>query len=342
MQAAALLPSSMVRAPRLLVLANGVALAGATEAVVTSTGYFGADGFRVRAALGSGAADWAAAASVSVDVRMALSLADEFVSVVQGAADTVSLDPLRGTLSIAGRDASAALIETPTQEVFANRTSSEIATILAGRHGLAADVQQTVTPVGRYWELGHDRVTLNAGGRATTEWDLLVLLAQHEGFDLWVSDGALHFRTPDASPPVMLPVAALTSLRLERALTFAGDIEVTVKSWHSRAGAASVGVARTQRGGADVRQYVFVVPNLTQDAAEALARQRLDELSGHEMLIAAEMPGDLALRPRMLVRLTGTGTAFDTVFRIDEVERRLHAMHGFSQFVRARIASGGM
>jgi hypothetical protein len=51
------------------------------------------------------------------------------------------------------------------------------------------------------------------------------------------------------------------------------------------------------------------------------------------------MPGELALWPRARVRLCGTGTIFDTVLRIDEVERRLHATHGFSQRLRARAAS---
>ncbi len=330
----------MVRAPRLQVLVNGEVLGGATEAVVTSTGAFGADRFRVQAALQGAAAQWAQAAAVTVDVRLALAPSEGFVSLVQGLTDLVCLDPLRGTLTLEGRDGSAALMEARTQENFANRTSSEIAGILAERHGLRLDVQATSTPAGRYWQLEHDSLTLNAGGRATTEWDLLTGLALHEGFELWVSGGALHFRAPDAAPPDVLAVAALSSLRLERALTFAGDIAVTVKSWHSRAGRGCTGSARTQRGAASSRDYVFVVPNLTQAAAQLLAERRLAELAGHELALFAEMPGELALTPRQRVRLFGTFTAFDAVFRIDEIERRLHATHGFSQTLRGRAALG--
>lgn len=328
-----------MRRPRLLVLADGAPLAGAEEALVIGVGGFAADRFRVRAALAGDLPRWAAATQMRVEVRMALSPDGGFAGLIDGMADTITLDPPRGTLTLEGRDLSAALMETRTQETFANQTASQIATLIAGRHGLAADVQATTTPVGRYWELEHDRLTLAAAARATTEWDLLVLLAQHEGFALWVAGGALHFR-PVSSKPQTVPASALSSLRLERALTFAGDIAVTVKSWHSRAGAGCVGVARTARGAATSREYVFVAPNLTQAAAQALAERRLAELSGHELRFTAELPGELALTPRGQMRLTGTGTAFDTAFTIDEIERRMSVTHGFSQVVRGRAASG--
>jgi hypothetical protein len=130
------------------------------------------------------------------------------------------------------------------------------------------------------------------------------------------------------------------SLRLERALTFAGDIIVTVKSWHSRKGTACAQTARTQRGAASSRDYVYVVPNLTPDAAQAYAQTVLDELTRHELVVNLEMPGELVLTPRMSLLLQGTDTIFDTVLRIDEIERRLHATRGFTQRLRARAASG--
>ena len=336
-----------VRAPRLLVLANGVPMTAPSEAVVTSTGFFGADRFRVRAALVGDAAIWAGTPALFMDVQMALSPLGGFVSLVQGNADSVSIDPLRGSLTIEGRDLSATLMQARTQETFANQTSSDIATKLAGRHGLTASVQPTTTPVGRYWELEHDRLTLNAAGRSTTEWDLLVTLAQHEAFDVWVSGTTLNFQPPDTTtPPVLLTAAPtfagpanVTALRLDRELTFAGDIVVTVKSWHSRAGTACVQTAQTQRGAASSQSYVYVVPNLTPDAALQFAQHKLAELTAHELVATAEMPGEFSLWPRAQMQLAGTGTIFDTVYVIDEVERRLHARQGFSQRVRARTSS---
>ena len=129
-----------VRQPRLNVLATGLPMTGAIEATVTSAGYFSADRFRVRAALQGDAGLWSAMPQIFVDVQMALSPLGGFLSLVQGYADLISIDPIDGTLLLEGRDLSSGLIEARTQETFANRTASDIATTLAGRHGLTPNV----------------------------------------------------------------------------------------------------------------------------------------------------------------------------------------------------------
>ncbi len=335
------MPSSDIwRAPRLLVLADGAALPGVEAAEILSGGYFSADTFRIRAALNGTLAAWAATTAASVDVQFALDLIGGYTSLLQGQVDNLGIDPIAGTLTLEGRDLSAVLIEARTQETFANQTSSDIATALAVRHGLAADVQATMTPAGRFWELEHDSLTLDTGTRAMTEWDLLATLAGWEGFDLWVNGGALHFRPPDpAAAPTLLSVSDFVALRLYRALTFAGDISVTVKSWHSRLGAGCSETAQTQRGSGDVRDYVFVVPNLTPDAALLLAQRKLDELTRHELLLRGEMPGELSLSPRGLIQLIGSNSAFDRVWRVDAVERHLSMRDGFTQTVTAHAST---
>ena len=358
MREAALPPSealsgAAVRAPQLTVLANGAPLAGVFEAEVISNNHFAADRFRVSAALH---ADPLAGLtvidtdSITIDVRVALGLFDG-AGLVQGEVDTIEVDPINGVLHLEGRDLSAALIEARTQETFANNTASEIAQKLAARHGLAADVQATTTPAGRYWELEHDRIVLNQFGRATTEWDLLVTLAQFEGFDLWVSGNTLHFRQPLAVPvatAVLRPAATLAGpanvmgLRLERALTLARDINVTVKSWNSRQRNAFTQSARRPGAGASsgsVLNYVYVVPNLSADDALKYAQARLAELTLHERVISAEMPGELTLFPRAMVRVEGTGTGFDQAYWIDRVERHFSLRDGFVQTVHARNAT---
>ncbi len=349
------LPSSdTLRTPLLLVLANGAPLSGALRAHVLATGNRSCDTFDVTLSLSAdplhGAAFWANAAPVLLDVQA--SIGGGFTSLVQGYVDSVTLDPIEGLAHLSGRDLSAALIEARTRETFANRTASEIATLLAGRHGLAAQVQQTTTPVGRYWQLEHDRITLDQFSRATTEWDLLVGLAEHEGFDLWVARGTLYFQPPvtAASPQAVLrPVATpngpanVESLRLERALTLAGDITVTVSSWNSRMAqgfSQSASTAQTAEGAAAARQYSFVLPNLTPDVALRVAQQRLAELSLHERVITADMPGDLLLDAHLPVALEGTGSAFDQSYRVDELVRHIDVRRGFHQVVRAHGASG--
>lgn len=350
--------SDRVRTPRLRVLVNGTILAGAISAEVVSTNYYGADQFRVRAVLNdnpaNGAAFWAATDQIEMDVQIGFD--SEFTSLVQGSVDSISMDPVDGTVELEGRDFTASLIEARTHETFTNQTASEIATVLADRHGLLGDVQVTTTPVGRYWQIEHDRITLDQFSRATTEWDLLIGLAAREGFDVWVSGHTLHFRARNAvvSAQAVLRAARtmdgpvnIAALHLRRALTLARDIEVVVKSWNSRAGQSFTETARatrSRRGGkvGAVQRYNFIVPDLLPDAALQLAQRKLAELSRHERVIGVEMPGELFMDPRMVCSLEGSGTAFDQDYWIDEITRSIDQRDGFRQFVTARNISPGV
>lgn len=344
----------IVRAPRLLILANGVPIMGAIDAEISSNNHFASDRFRVTIALNAdpvAGAELVGMPNIRMEVQVSLDSGMSFSSLILGDVDLLSVDPVQGTLQLDGRDLSAALIAARAQETFVNNTSSEIATILAGRHGLAADVQATTTVVGRYWQLEHDRIVLNQFSRATTEWDLLVTLAQHEGFDVWVTGTTLHFRAPEitSAPAYVLRPgttangpANVTSLRLDRSLLLAGDINVVVKSWNSRQGSGCVQTA--SRSGISGSQgtpqtYVYVVPNLMADDALTFGQQRLTELAQHERVVTAEMPGELNLAPRMMMRIEGTGTDFDQSYWIDQVERRISVAYGFSQTLHAKNTS---
>jgi hypothetical protein len=74
---------------------------------------------------------------------------------------------------------------------------------------------------------------------------------------------------------------------------------------------------------------------MTPDQAQALAVQTLADLSRHELVAQATMPGELVLAPGSSVLLTGTGTAFDQLYVVDEIQRRVSARDGFTQTVRA-------
>lgn len=347
------------RTPRLDIRLNGTPLPGAYSVEIISNNHLAADRFCVRAALAPGAiTTYTDQPDLLADLRISLD-GSPATSLLQGAVDSVEVDAIAGILRLDGRDLSAQLIEARTQEAFSNQTSSEIAAALAGRHGLATDIVATTTPVGRYWQLEHDSITLDQFSRARSEWDLLVVLAKYEGFDVWVSATTLHFRpsTFQASASGAAPVASytlravatgsgppnVTTLRLERVLTLARDVTVTVKSWNSRQQAAFTQTARVRGGGANRSSktlvYVYVVPNLSTADALSLAQRKLAEISSHERVIIADMPGELTLAPRAYIALEGTGSGFDQVYVIDEIERRLDCQCGFTQRIRARTCN---
>ena len=337
------------RAPCVNLLANGEVLQGVIEIAVRSNNHYGADTFRASIALSAatdrGAELWSRQLDIQIDIQLSLDGGNSFVSLIRGAVDVVEINPITNILHIDGRDLSAGLIEARSQEAFANRTASEVAELLAERHGLTPQVTATSTPIGRYYQSEHDTITLDQFSRATTEWDLLVFLARQEGFDVFVRGAKLFFQptTDDSDATVRLLPTDLIELRLMRSLTLARDIEVTVKSWNSYQNSSFIQGARAScRYGSvspSVQRYVFVRPNLTPSDALKLAQRKVSELARHERVIELTMPGELVLTPRSMISLQGTNTDFDQTYYIDVIDRRLSFDSGFIQRILARNSS---
>ena len=335
------MPTSSLRSPALTVLVDGAAMPGVMEIDVLDNAHFAAGRFRVRAAMDAAGAAALLDADSILDLQV--SIGGTFASLLQGQADSIHIDPIRNTIEIDGRDLTARLLDARTQETFANQTASEIANTLAARHSLTPVVTATTTLAGRYYGAEHDRITLGQFSRATTEWDLLTFLAAREGFEVFVAGQSLYFQ------PLMQTAANLVltpndcvSLSLERALTLARDIEVTVKSWNTRQQAAFTQTARSapqgQRGGSPQR-IVVVRPNLQPNDALQLAQRILADLSNHERIVHAELPGDVTLTPRSRITLSGTGTDFDQTYYVAELDRHFSLAHGFTQNLRLKNAN---
>ncbi len=326
---------SDTRQPLPAVYLNGLLVSGVIEAEIESSSFFSADRFQVRAALNAaGAAVWS---SVPLLTEVQIGLDGQWLSLITGNADTVSIDPIRGEVRAAGRDLAALFVDTQIDESFENQTSSEIATLLANRQGLAAAVTPTQTLVGRYYQSGRTRTALTQHARATTQWDLLCWLAQLEGFDVWMTGQTLNFA------PVQQGVASLTitpadciSLQMHHALDIAAGVTVVVRSWDAISQSAIMQSSSSNADSSLSTTRTVVRPNLSSDDAQLLANQLLSQISGHERCIEIEMPGDLVIFPRMTVQLAGTDTDFDGAYTISSVDRRISFQRGFTQTVEAR------
>ncbi len=332
------MPASSVRTPALNALANGRPIPGVIDLDVLDNAHFAAGRFRLRAAMP--AAQAAALLDSDTVLDLQVSFGGSPTSLIQGQADSIHVDPIRNTIEIDGRDLTARLLDARTQETFANQTASEIAKTLAGRHSLTPVVTTTTTLAGRYYGAEHDRITLGQFSRATTEWDLLTFLAAREGFDVFVTAQSLYFqpRSQTAAPLLLTPGDCIT-ISLERALTLARDIEVTVKSWNTRHQAAFTQTAKStakgSRGGTPQR-IVVVRPNLQPNDALQLAQRILADLSSHERIVHADIPGELTLSSRSQITLSGTGTDFDQTYYIAELDRHFSLAHGFTQRLRLK------
>lgn len=239
---------------RLAVVSNGAAIPGAIRADVHLNNWFQADTFTAEFALHAdpafGPAYWGSDDRIDMLADVQFDVGGGLMSQFIGQVDHIDIGMQSGTVAITGRDLSARLIERKTQETFSNQTSAGVARTLAARHGLTADVDETDTLVERFYSQDHTKITGAQFSRTTTEWELLADLARHEGFDLWVSGTTLHFKKPAdgtvqpyviAWTPTVVSAGfgqvqanAVIDLRLERALTLAKDVQVEVRSWHTR------------------------------------------------------------------------------------------------------------
>jgi phage protein D len=327
------LPDNSLRTPRITALSGGTPLPNLVEGDIFDNAHFAAARFRLRFALSPADAQTLFQPGAIIEIQC--TLGSGATSLLQGETDAITCDVLNGIVNVEGRDLTARLLDARTQETFSNQTASEIATTLAGRHGLTPKITATSTLAGRYYATEHDRITLGQFARATTEWDLLTFLAAREGFEVFVEGQTLNFAPPPDTPAVLtLSPSLCISLQLEHALTLARDIEVTVKSWNNHQQDAFTQTARsTGRGkrGGPVQRIVVVRPNLAPNDASQLAKRILIDLSAHERNVHVELPGELSLTPRSQILLTGTDTDFDQIYYVAELDRHFSAAHGFTE-----------
>ncbi len=355
----------IVRYPRLRVTLNGTALQGACCAEVTLTNSNHASNFRVEIALGGdpslNASWWADQSYIECEIDYSIDGGQSWPFVFVGVVDHLHLDMPHGVVEIEGRDLSSTMIETKIHETFANKKSSEIAAIIAGRHGLTAQVTPTKAITGRYYQLEHDKSTTSNFHKQTTEWDLLTFLAQQEGYaPPFVIGRTLYFQPEDTSNAQPMQIVyqprnsqtnypilnAASDMRLERSLTLAKDIQVTAVTWNSKkkkphktVGKAEGAHSANSRHGNTQNYVVYAPPNATPEQVDRLVEAKLKELSRHERIVNFRMPGELTLDQRSMLTLSGTGTSFDQEYYIDTVERRMDTEGGFTQHVRCKNSS---
>ena len=323
------------RAPQVSVLVNGQVIPGIIDVEVAANNHLSADRYRLRASLTTtGYATWV---GDTLAVEILAGVGGAWSSLIYGEADRLEFDVGRGEVHVEGRDLTSRFIEARTQESFENQTASDIATTLAARRGLTPVVTPTTVIVGRNYQSSYSRVTLDQHARATTEWDLLIRLAEGAGFDVWVGGQSLYFAPPNqtASTLLLTPSDCL-SVRLERLMSLSGGVSVSVKSWDCRGQAGVLQTASSTSDG-EPRSYVVVRPSLSADTAQAEAQRLLTQMCQHERGVCIEMPGDLTTQPRDILVLAETNTDFDGAWTVTGVERRVSFGGGFVQTVEARL-----
>jgi len=352
-------PIGIVQQPRLRITANGQIVPSPIEAHIMQTNTWTAATWSASIALqdtdAMNAEWWGSQDDVRIEIDFSLDNGQSFPGHPQfeGIVDEIELDTDANIVHLGGRDFTALLIDNKSPQAYQNQTSSEIAAKLAGSVGLkvtdssgASTITATTTPVGEYYASNSVRMTSGYFARSITQWDLLVFLAQQEGFDVFVQGQTLYFQPPaSASTPAFQVYhqrsggtvqSNVIGLRGRRSLTLAKDVTVTVKSWNSyQRRAYTVNASKAGSKSSAVQNYVFYQPNLSIAQAQALANQKLAEITRHERVIEFSCAPELNLTPHGVIQLSGTGTAFDQLYYPDEITRSF-SFQGASMSVTAR------
>lgn len=362
-----------VRAPRLLVLINGNPVNGASLPTLTSSvpmegvvsasvdpkNQFEAATWSIEANLDPSyalnASWWSQQGKVIVTIQVGTEDQTGAISGVHpllvGIVDDYEISEDESSISLSGRDLAALLIDTKTAETYSNQTASEIATAIARQWGLTPIVTPTTALAGSYYQIDTTTTGLGAFSHDITQWDLLIYLAQQAGYDMFVEGWNLYFqpRATSSDTPYLvewsrgedgIPNSNVIGLKLRHSLTLAKGVSVTIKSYSSILGKVTSARAQDPNysggAGAGTQDYVFYVPNLSSQEAQALANQRYADITRHLRTITFSAPGDTVLNPRSVIQLSGTQTAFDGFYYPDEIRLELSMDGGFSMGVEAK------
>lgn len=276
-----------------------------------------------------------------------------------GVVDTVEVDPLARVAQVSGRDLAALLQEGgEPPKTYQNMTATQIVLAVAEAHGLLANVTEIGTTTGtsaasdgrrdrdayegRFFRETHTREVLPQNVGAANDWDLLVRLAQVHQFSLYMAGRTIHFHPLPklTDKPIVrrwrrgtVPEADMIGLRQTRRMQMARAVTVNVSSFNSATGQTVKATAKTTvaKSGGNVagsvfrtksgrpKVYDFNKPNLTKQQAQEFADAMLADITRHERHIRWSEPFTREMGTRRVLRVEGTGSAFDQVYFIETV-----------------------
>lgn len=262
------------------------------------------------------------------------------VALITGEIDNVEFDYIGRTISISGRDASAKLHKTKSSEKFVNQTPAQVIQTIASRVGLSAAVDAIALQAGRY--INTDWVKLTDG---VSYASVLHKLCEFMGAHWWVTGSALNVKsTQSAVSPYRINfsdangvVSDALQLRVRRNVQAGKPISVTVKSWNPRQAKAFVG-SSTVGGNGTTQNYVYHLPNVSQDHANQHAKAKASDHARHELEVSAELVGDPSIDVSQPLQLIGT--EFAQTFKMDSVSHSF-GMAGHTMQISAKSAAQG-
>jgi hypothetical protein len=359
-----------LRQPRAIVTINGAPILWEDIRVQTTT-FFMADNYNVSLPLYGQSSQfspdfWSSVTDLTVKIYIGFPVnpmaytIDDLELFLTGTADLINVDLITARVNLNGRDLSSRLIDKKTSKIYPNQTASNIAIMLANENNLKSFVTPTSGNVGRFFK-NFPTNAQNLLTREITQWDLLTFLAQQSGFIAFVKNDELHFEpfpTEQNSPAYILnyqppsfhggsPNFYGTQLSFQRSLTLARDVlvHVTVPA-NPQTGKSFVKTARYVRRvrgtsqipapSGTVQTYNFIIAGLTPEQAQQQADSLAQNITIHEVVLSADLPGDNQLRKDSIIKIQGTNTSYDQIYFTDTVTRRINIDGGYDMSIIAK------
>jgi hypothetical protein len=269
---------------------------------------------------------------------------DDLTLIMDGWMDDAKwdLDAQGERITLTGRNQVGQLIDEKINDKLPNQTASSIATTFATEHGLTPVVTPTTTLAGVYYN--QNSSIMGAGD--TTEWDLLLFLAQQENFICRVKGSTLYFGPysvvtgyTDQTPLVYTWGYDITTLEIERGPHCAKDIVVNVYSYdrngkHKIKETVNSHTQFSQKifGGGGVRQkYIenYTIPGLTRDQAQKQARSIAAQLSQSQLIGAMTVAGNPDLAIDRQIELHGVGKGLSLPYYLTKVTHSMDISAGY-------------
>ena len=273
---------------------------------------------------------------------------------LSGQVDEVTIDLVDRIVKVSGRDASAKLSETRFSKKYNNQSVEDIVSEIAGENGLSPVIETNSDSggqddAGKKYKDDTTHLVLNK-----TYFEVLSDLAEREGSYWYVLGQELHFVPKDNGGDTYDLVyqeptqdqyesGNFIKLTLKRNLRASQNINVNIKSWHSKDAQVYTGQAQGGGGGSDTLTYNHEIPMLNQDQVNTVAQSKLSDYTRHAYGVTVEMPGDLSLTVEQQLNLSGTDSEFDQAYDIDHIEWRINEDGGFEMTVEGKTSgqSGG-
>lgn len=355
------------RQPRAIVTINGISVYFVDIEIQTTT-FSIADNYSVTIPLNGQDPNldlnfWATSTNMQIAIYIGFPInplsygTNDLDQLMLGDVDLMEVDPLRATVTISGRDLTSRLIDTKTSQKYASYSASQIATILAQKHGLTPVVTPTSGNVGTVYNNLQVMMT-----KEITEWDLITFLAQQYGYVVFVNNSNLFFQpypVPDPKTAFVLqyqssnisnasPTFDGMTLSFKRSLTIARDVKVLVRvPYNPTTGKAfTVSAQSSKRTRPYLKNvsmftgppqtYTFIRAGLSRDQAQQVANQLLSNITLHETILDVSLPGNNIFRKDSIIQVKGTDTAFDQFYYSDVVYRRFNYQTGYDMRINAK------